>query len=63
MKDICPNHAIGVYIIKPQGRCTLAHDEMQGRLAALDDILAFGEMIYQACGLDKQKTVENHGFL
>jgi hypothetical protein len=37
-------------------RCTLTRDEIQGRLAALDDILAFGEMIYQACGLDKKIT-------
>ena len=27
-----------LYIIKPQARCTLARDEIQGRLAALDDI-------------------------
>ena len=27
-----------LYIIKPQGKCTLARDEIQGRLAALDDI-------------------------
>ena len=49
-----PNHAEGVYIInsegivyhqcealhiiKPQARYTLARDEIQGRLAALDDI-------------------------
>ena len=49
-----PNHAEGVdiinsegiayhqhevlYIIKPQERCTLARDDIQERLAALDDI-------------------------
>jgi len=27
-----------LYIIKPQAKCTLARDEIQGRLAALDDI-------------------------
>jgi len=27
-----------LYIIKPQGKYTLARDEMQGRYAALDDI-------------------------
>jgi len=27
-----------LYIIKPQARCTLARDEIQGRLAALDDM-------------------------
>ena len=27
-----------LYIIKPQEKCTLARDEIQGRLAALDDI-------------------------
>ena len=26
------------YIIKPQGKCTLTRDEMQGRLADLDDM-------------------------
>jgi hypothetical protein len=30
--------ACPLYIIKPQASCTLARDEMQGRLAALDDI-------------------------
>jgi len=43
------------YIIKPQARCTLARDEIQGRLAALDDIHDCVVMICQACGLDKQK--------
>ena len=28
----------GLHIIKPQVRCTPARDEIQGRLAALDDI-------------------------
>ena len=38
------------------GRYTLARDEIQGRFAALDDIQPPpGLMIYQACGLDKQK--------
>jgi len=27
-----------LYIIKPQVKCTLARDEIQGRLAALDDM-------------------------
>jgi len=27
-----------LYIIKPQARCTLMRDEIQGRLAALDDM-------------------------
>ena len=27
-----------LYLIKPQKKCTLARDDMQGRLAALDDI-------------------------
>jgi len=27
-----------LYIIKPQVRCTLARDDIQGRLAALDDM-------------------------
>ena len=32
------NQGSAVYIIKPQARCTLARDEIQGRLAALDEI-------------------------
>ena len=44
-----------LYIIKPQARCTLKRDEIQGRLAALDDIHDCVVMICQACGLDKQK--------
>jgi len=39
-----------LYIIKPQGKYTLARDEIQGRLAALDDIHGFAVMICQACG-------------
>ena len=37
-----------LYIIKPQGRCTLTRDEIQGRLAALDDIHDCVVMICQA---------------
>jgi hypothetical protein len=37
------------------GKYTLARDEIQGRLAALDDIHDCVVMICQACGLDKQK--------
>ena len=44
-----------LYIIKPHIRYTLARDEIQGRRAALDDIHDCVVMIYQACGLDKQK--------
>jgi len=36
-------------------RCTLARDEIQGRLAALDDIHDCVVMICQACGLDKKR--------
>ena len=64
------NHSEGVYIINANhcisptrsvvyhqaaGKYTLARDEIQGRLAALDDIHDCVVMIYQACGLDKQK--------
>ena len=36
--------------------CTLKRDEIQGRLAALDDIHDCVVMIYQACGLDKKRS-------
>ena len=32
------NHAEGVYIIKPQAKYTPTRDDIQGRLAAPDDI-------------------------
>ena len=44
-----------LYIIKPQVRCTLARDDIQGRRAALDDIHDCVVMICQACGLDNKK--------
>ena len=45
-----------LYIIKPQGRYTLKRDEIQGRNAPLMICTALrAAMIYQACGLDKQK--------
>ncbi|MBQ8731779.1 MAG: hypothetical protein IJY82_02995 [Oscillospiraceae bacterium] len=51
------------YIISPYGCisssrriCTLARDEIQGRLAALDDIHDCVVMICQACGLDKKRS-------
>ena len=65
------NHAEGVYIINSEGIVyhqhevlylielqaidTLTRDEIQRRLAAIDDIHDCVVMIYQACGLDKQK--------
>ena len=46
---------VGLDIIKPQGRYSpKGADEIQGRLAALDDIHDCVVMIYQACGLDKK---------
>ena len=65
------NHAVGVYIInsvgiayhqcralyiiKPQIKCTLARDEIQGRNAPLMIYATLrASMIYQACGLDKK---------
>ena len=45
-----------LYIIKPQEKYTLGRDEIQGRLAALDDIHDCVVMICQACGLDKKRT-------
>ena len=51
-----------LYTIKPQVRCTLARDEIQGRNAPLMIYECISRcrrvihsMIYQACGLDKQK--------
>ena len=32
------HQCIALYIIKPQGECTLTRDEIQGRLADLDDM-------------------------
>jgi len=32
------NDGLRPYCIKPQAKCTLARDEIQGRLAALDDM-------------------------
>ena len=53
-----------LYIIKPQKRCTLTRDEIQGRRAALDDIHDCVVMICQACGLDKKILVpKNEDFL
>ena len=64
------NHAKGVYIIRnllrissTACRCISSsrrkihagRDEIQGRLAALDDIHDYVVIICQACGLDKQK--------
>ena len=46
------------------GRCTLSRDEIQGRLAALDDIHDCVVMICQACGLDKKiRILSNADFL
>ena len=67
-----PHHAIGVYIIRnslryiinaehcissSRRKCTLARDEIQGRLAALDDIhhASRGDDM-PSCGLDKKIT-------
>ena len=55
---------VGLDIIKPQARCTLARDEIQGRRAALDDINDYVVMICQACGLDKKiRILANADFL
>ena len=51
------NHCIAVYIIKPQGKSTLTRDEMQGRLADLDDMHDVVVMICQACGFDKKNEL------
>ncbi len=45
-----------LHLIKPQEKYTLTRDEIQGRLAALDDIHDCVVMIYQACGLDKKRS-------
>ena len=65
-----PNHAEGVHIINAKhcisstrsvvyhqaaGKYTLTRDEIQGWQATLNDIHDCVVMIYQACGLDKQK--------
>jgi hypothetical protein len=56
MRSIVYHQAAGGY--------TLARDEIQGRLAALDDIHDCVVMICQACGLDKKILVpKNEDFL
>ena len=65
------NHGNAVYGIKPQERCTLARDEIQGRNAPLMIYECISRhrrvihsMIYQACGLDKKILVpKNEDFL
>ena len=42
-----------LYIIKPQGKCTLKRDEIQGRLTALDDIHDCVGMILTADAVPK----------
>jgi hypothetical protein len=44
-----------LYIIKPQGKCTLARDEIQPEGLMICTMLR-AVMICQACGLDKKRS-------